>query len=206
MAAVKLSLPLSLRLFLSTLVIVMLAMLMAVPSRADDVTFFDTTDTVTASTTSSRITIPTCGVTTTIAGITGLEACVALISAPAGFVFLAGVSPQFIGEADGSVSDVILVDGSLITSATVTFLSDPSEAGIPLLCSAVGGCAVTEDGTVQLGDTITFGIPLAVQTTDSIFFQSDVNAAPPVPEPASLTLLGSGLLAIAGYARRRRLA
>ena len=64
MATVKRSIPLA----LSALVIVMLAMLMAIPARADDVTFFDTADTITASTTGSRITISDCGITTSFGG------------------------------------------------------------------------------------------------------------------------------------------
>lgn len=198
MATVKRNIPLALSAFVVMLV------LMAVPSRADDVTFFDTSDTITASATGSRITILACGFTTTVAGIASLEGCTAMVSAPSGSIFTGasiGSLPFGIMEADGSVSDAFT--GSFgTTSVIITFLSDPSEVGIPLPCSAVGGCPITEDGTVQVGETITWSDATGAVTTDNISFQSDAVEGI-VPEPASLTLLGSGLLAIAGYVRRR---
>ena len=204
MATVKHSLPL----VLSALVIVMLAMLMAVPSRADDVTFFDSTETLTAGTTGSRITIPACGFTTTdvLVGF-ALEGCTATLSAPSGSVFTGASfnSLVLIGESDGTISDAILVDAITTDTATITFLSDPSEVGLPIPCSgsAVGTCTITEDGTVQFAGSISWtDDTTGAVTTDNISFQSDVDA--PVPEPASLTLLGSGFLAVVGYIRRRR--
>ncbi len=208
MASVKRSVPLA----LSTLAVVMLAMLMAVQARADEVTFFDTTDTVTTGTTGSRITITACGFTTTaFFGGLAMEGCTATVSAPSGsrilgsaFVGLKRTDLLPIGEGDGTVSDLILFD---LTSATITFLSDLSEGGIPLLCSdIIGGCPITEDGTVQFAGSI-ISVDNATGrnfTFDNINFQSDLNT--PVPEPASLVLLGGGFLTVVDYIRRRRLA
>lgn len=43
------------------------------------------------------------------------------------------------------------------------------------------------------------GQPLASMTT----FSASTAAAPPIPEPASIALVGSGILGLAGFARRR---
>ncbi len=207
MKPVRHSLPLT----LSTLVITILTTLMTAPARADSVIFHDTTDTVTATTSASdptnpRITISQCGITTPDPFFaTGLllEACTATLSAPSGAtgLNLSGGGFMAFGEGDGTASDFIAFELSLPTT-TITFFSDTS-AGIP--CSDFfGGCAVTEDGTVQSSETLTWlDNSGAILATDNVSFQSDVEV---VPEPASLALLGSGLLAIIGYTRRRRLA
>jgi hypothetical protein len=204
MEPVRYSLPLT----FSTLVITLLTILMTGPARADNVIFHDTTDTVTATTSASdptnpRITISQCGITTPdpVFG-TGLllEACTATVSAPSGAtaISLTGPFSTVFGEGDGTVSDFIASTFNLPTT-TIEFLSDTS-VGIP--CS--GACVVTEDGTVQSFGTLTWlDKNGAVLATDNVSFQSDVEV---VPEPASVALLGSGLLSIIGYTRRRRLA
>jgi hypothetical protein len=202
MATVRRGLPLA----LSTVVVVaVLAILMAVPARADDVTFFDTTDTVTAGTTGSRITIPVCGVAQPDPFGFGvlLETCVATLSAPSGSFFAGspGTPLTILGD-NGNGSDVMVFDGTS-TTETVTFLSDLSvEGGIPIGCGVPAGC-ITENGQVQFAGSIMWKNPITgAVTTDNISFQSDAVEGV-VPEPASLTLLGSGLLAIVGYIRRR---
>lgn len=205
MAAVKLSFPLSLRLSLNTLVIVMLAMLMAVPSRADEVTFLDNTETPSVSTSSTRISV--INVTGCLPPAPGsTEECRAIILAPSGSLFSGATFMNvFIGtESNGSFSDVIeIIPSSDGTSALVTLVSDPPGGAFGGTCANVGGCQVIEDGTVRFGDSITWTNPLTgAKTTDNIFFQSNLDT--PVPEPASLVLLGSGFLAVVGYIRRRQ--
>jgi PEP-CTERM motif len=181
----------------NALITVMFVMLMAVPSRADEVTFLDLPDTLSVSTSSTRVS----GSCNNNGG--GTEQCIVTIDAPSGAFAGQASSPLlFIGEGDGTVSDILSTTPGN-TSVQVTFLSDTNTQPLEFCADISGGCAVTEDGTVQFGQTIewrdAFG---ALVATDTINFQSDTEA-PPVPEPASVLLLGSGLLALAGRIRKR---
>src|SRR5712692_1552853 len=140
MASVKQSLSLGVAgqrsMLLSTLAGVALALLMAVPSRADDVTFLDLTDTLSVSTSSTRIS-GSCD--------SASETCVATILAPPGSVFetTAIFGVVFIAEADGTLSDAIGVTPSTDgMSVQVAFVSDLP--GIPFgpTCDTVGGCLI----------------------------------------------------------------
>ena len=93
---------------------------------------------------------------------------------------------------------VVYAPGSV--PVTVLFLSDPHVPGKPELsipCSRFGGCQLTETGGVQIGATIAWNNG----GTDTVSFKSDTDSM--VPEPASLMLLGGGLLVVAGYMKRR---
>jgi PEP-CTERM motif len=186
----------------ATLVVVVSMAVAAAPSRASSstVTFNDLTDTLTASATSNRITT-TCGfIHITLMGrnLTP-EGCTATITGPSGSSSFTAPSMVFIGGDNGQLSDLIMISpGAIADTALVTFASDPIEE-MPFTCSDVGGCAITENGRLQLGAQIKWNN--RDHTKDKIKFASDVEM---VPEPASLVLLGGGLLAMAGYIRRRR--
>lgn len=187
--------------FLTTLVIVLLIMLTAVPSQADEITFLDSTETLSFSTSSPRIT----GIFNSCGNVPGMEVCTVAIFAPSGSTFLddtVGVEP--IGEADGTISDFTVVNpvggGS---AALVTFGSDlPGHTFGSCTVFGAGGCPITEDGMVQIAGIIEWADAAGnITVTDTVKFQSDVE---PVPEPTSLVLLGGGLLAVVGYVKKRR--
>ena len=102
-------------------------------------------------------------------------------------------------------SDLMTFDPGSGGAVTITFVSDTTELAIPQFCFK-GNCGLPEDGTVQLAASIMWADATtgALTATDKASFQSGVDA--PVPEPASLVLLGGGCLAIVGSIRRRRLA
>jgi PEP-CTERM motif len=189
--------------FAATLAVVVSMAVAAAPSRASSstVTFNDLTDTLTASATSSRITTTPCGfIHITLMGQNlNVEGCTATITGPSGSSSFTAPSMVFIGGDNGHVSDLIMISpGAIADTALVTFASDPIEE-MPFMCSDVGGCAISENGRLQLGAQIKWNN--RDHTKDKIKFASDVEM---VPEPASLVLLGGGLLAMAGYIRRRR--
>lgn len=181
------------------------ALSLALPVRADEVTFHDLIDTVTATKSGSRVTIVGggCGVSTVTLGgqSVSAEGCQATITAPDDSTSFDAPRLILIGGDNGNISDAILVT-KVGKVAHVLFLSDPhvlsgkSELSIP--CSRFGGCQLTETGVVQTGVTIEWNKDGG---TDTVKFQSDTDST--VPEPASLILLGGGLLVVGGYLKRR---
>ena len=175
----------------------LLALFVVSNLRADDVTFLDASGSMSVNTSSSRITA-TC---TT-------EQCNAMIVAPQAATFSSTslFPPLHISELNGTISDTL---DSLPTCAATpcgqdalaSFQSD-DDSGAGLFggqtCADFSNPCITENGSVQQGGTITWDNG----TVDTIFFKSDFERTPEVPEPGTLVLLGSGLISLVGFARR----
>ena len=187
-----------------------LALVLALPARADVVTFHDLTDTVTATVTSStsgsKVTINECGLLSIELkprSPVSVEGCRATIVGPANSTSFTVPLLTLIGGDNGNVSDAILVlsDFSDKNKLQVIFASDleiPGKPGIGMACDTFPhSCQVTETGGVQAGATITW----SNGATDTVSFQSDAEGM--VPEPSTLTLLGGGLLLLGGYLKKR---
>jgi hypothetical protein len=186
-----------------------MAAVVALPVRADEVTFNDLTDTVTATVTASAsgssVTINQCGIFTVPLHGTAVsvEGCLATIVGPANSRSFEAPLLTLIGGPNGNVSDEIIVlsDFSDKNKLQVIFASDPEIPGtseIGLACSTFPtGCQLTETGGVQPGIAITW----SNGAKDTVSFQSDAESI--VPEPSSLMLLGGGLIMVAGYLKRR---
>jgi PEP-CTERM motif len=193
------------QLYLTVVLAVGIFALTAFPARADDVTFLDSTDSVTASTTSSRITtVGTCG-----AIVGGAEQCVVTIAAPTNYLFngINGSSGtdfadlRYTEQDFSSISDEITITSLVPNQVSVVFTSDTSEgAGLgPCVLSPL--CIGVESGSVETAATLDWTNLIGGHITDTISFQSDVET--PAPEPSSLVLFGSGLLAVAGYGKTK---
>jgi hypothetical protein len=190
----------------------------SIPAKATDVfiTFQDLTDTVTVTEPSGTFTCP----------IGTLEICAPTLLAPgAGARIVSATGPGGLGAyptfahfaEPGTNSSTICAGGALgpcisdglLTTAVINgtsvvfaFQSDPpiaTDPGLPACSTAVlvGGCQFIENGRPQEVGTITW----SDGTVDHIQVASDVPGT--VPEPASLILLGSGLVMACGFLRRR---
>jgi hypothetical protein len=154
---------------------VALTLLLSASVRAGTVTFNDLTDNVTA----------------TVAGFGSPSR--ATFNCPSTGESIAVGTRTFSGE--GCIGTITAPSGS--SSFTLTGPCDPFLTGcVTFIWASPGGPGTTRDSSQPAADITWTG----TTTVDHIKFISD-----PVPEPASLVLVGGGLLAIAAF-RRRRLA
>lgn len=123
------------------------------------------------------------------------ETCSVTLNAPTGATFVSTNLPATytIDEGNGIISDQLTGSFTVgASSVTLTFTSfDDSGAACPM-----SGCNVVETGGLQFPG---INVHWNDGTVDTVGFQSDA----PVPEPASLILLGSGLAFVGGFLRRR---
>lgn len=180
--------------------VVLVLTLAILPVRADDVTFVDTTETLSVSTSSTRI-IPLSGATFCD---NVSEVCSAEILSPSGpFCTIMPSGTVNIGESSGNISDSLTFQTfgacPLNTFVDLVFRSDSPNNSLGTTCSATAfGPCLIENGNVQPAGGVTWiNFETGAVITDNVSFQSDVET----PEPASMVLLATGLL---GAALRRK--
>jgi hypothetical protein len=183
------------------------AALLAGPAKADTITFKDYTGVVSGATTFGGDF--SCGPTTGVCEVlqTGLFSSTATTS----WINTPIASPIYIGDGAGDVSAELQ---TVINGAPTTppgsgyainiqyYLTGGLDLSSPFTCASVGGCQITQDGTVQFLGQTTFN-PTTVYGSVVQFPPSIVDFQYVAPEPASVELLAAGLVGLAGWKLKR---
>jgi hypothetical protein len=93
-------------------------------------------------------------------------------------------------------SGPIIFDGNILAG---TFTMSAASGGSGVLAGTINGCVFTENANTLAGITDVGGC-----AATSAGGSGPTSPPNPIPEPGSMALLGSGLIALAGFVRRRR--
>lgn len=211
----KLSVTPTLQSFVLVVVVCAFTLFLSTSARADGVNFIDPaidilTSTLILSGTGAVASFGPCGFDTftipntfPVVTVTA-EGCQATITAPPRQTFSGNAFSLVLVSENGKISDALITYNPDDVHIQLLFLSDSvvngTEVGLPSsltdLCSQFfTSCTTTNAEQFSTLVNWTNG------TSDVVSFQSDTDSV--VPEPGSLALLGSGLLAIGGLIKKR---
>jgi hypothetical protein len=111
---------------------------------------------------------------------------------------------SFVRTAVGSLGAMMLL-GSLAYATPIVDLSasDLHTSTMPVAASTMHNAVQAATGSARDGGFYALGMASSQISSSTCTIAGDCRATTKVPEPQSLMLVGSGLLSLAGFIRRR---